>query len=520
MSTDDHTFDDFNPPKPLPHQYVRQANFTTYESNNPENPKRGTDLDGEMDHIKRALDETQSRLRMLQADDGQMRGGVVRREALGEGIELGFTPPEEWEPGREYAATASVFFDRRFYTATARHVSSATFQEDLDADLWNLAVDFNAVAADAAAARDKAKLWAEESEDTEVEDGAFSSLHHAAKSGASASAASDSETAAAASASAASDSETAAAASASAASDSETAAAASASAASDSESNAADSESTAVSAANSAAAQFKSFQGIYYGALTSDPSLDPNGDPPAAGDWYFNTTNDEPRIFDGGSWGVIGASTASLQEFTLTEGQTTVSPDGGYSPGFVVVTLNGVQLAEDDYTADDGADIVLAEGAAAGDILSVLAFGTFDLANHYTIAETDDKFPAYTEFNGPTPAEIGRGAIVESGSNSNGHYVRWGNGEQVCWIEEVTFSGITTSDGELFHSDQIVWDYPADFVSEPANSGYIRAGTARAWAGIGNSANNDTDSMSVVAFRATSTTSDGSIKLIAWGFWK
>ena len=28
---------------------------------------------------------------------------------------------------------------------------------------------------------------------------------------------------------------------------------------------------------------------------------------------------------------------------------------------------------------------------------------------------------------------VGKGAIVESGSNANGHYVRWENGEQVCW---------------------------------------------------------------------------------------
>ena len=43
--------------------------------------------------------------------------------------------------------------------------------------------------------------------------------------------------------------------------------------------------------------------------------------------------------------------------------------------------MNGVKLANADFTATSGTSVVLASGAATGDILSVVAYGTFQLAN-------------------------------------------------------------------------------------------------------------------------------------------
>lgn len=63
---------------------------------------------------------------------------------------------------------------------------------------------------DAQTARDKARLWADEDEDTEVETGAYSAKHHAAKAAGSAAASAWSASASASSASAASSSQTAA----------------------------------------------------------------------------------------------------------------------------------------------------------------------------------------------------------------------------------------------------------------------------------------------------------------------
>ena len=100
-----------------------------------------------------------------------------------------------------------------------------------------------------------------------------------------------------------------AAASASAAATSETNAASSASAASTS-ATAAEAAETAAVAAQAAAetaqaaaeAAQEAIDGLYLGAQASDPSVDLNGNALTAGDWYYNTTSNIVRIYDGSVW--------------------------------------------------------------------------------------------------------------------------------------------------------------------------------------------------------------------------
>ncbi len=82
---------------------------------------------------------------------------------------------------------------------------------------------------------------------------------------------------------------------------------------------------------------------------------------------------------------------SAIQTYTATGGQTTVSVT--YDAGFVDVYLNGVKLlAGTDFTATSGTAIVLASGATAGDIVDIVAYGTFTLATHYTKTESDERF--------------------------------------------------------------------------------------------------------------------------------
>ena len=74
--------------------------------------------------------------------------------------------------------------------------------------------------------------------------------------------------------------------------------------------------------------------------------------------------------------------------FTATAGQTTFSGADdesrtlNYTDGhFTDVFLNGVKLDKSDYTATSGTSIVLDEGAAASDILEVVAYDTFSVFN-------------------------------------------------------------------------------------------------------------------------------------------
>ena len=82
----------------------------------------------------------------------------------------------------------------------------------------------------------------------------------------------------------------------------------------------------------------------------------------------------------------VPQATQTRDSFTCTAGQTSFAT-GGYTPTFLDVYLNGIFLANGaDYTAGNGSDVILTAGAAAGDILEVVAYTTFEAA-HVTGAD-------------------------------------------------------------------------------------------------------------------------------------
>ena len=105
------------------------------------------------------------------------------------------------------------------------------------------------------------------------------------------------------------------------------------------------------------------------------------------------------KVYTASGW--IAASSASVAtlatfEFVATAGQTVFSGNdaNGASLSYVapalIVTLNGVRLRPgDDYTASNGTSITLVSAAALNDELVVDAFGSFLVANTYTIAQAD-----------------------------------------------------------------------------------------------------------------------------------
>lgn len=93
----------------------------------------------------------------------------------------------------------------------------------------------------------------------------------------------------------------------------------SANAASDSAAAAAISESAAAASALEAAGLVESYQG----ALAADPTLDKDGNPLAAGDWYINTATGFVRAYNGSAWVqgisvVAGVSSLNGQTGDLT----------------------------------------------------------------------------------------------------------------------------------------------------------------------------------------------------------
>ena len=82
----------------------------------------------------------------------------------------------------------------------------------------------------------------------------------------------------------------------------------------------------------------------------------------------------------------VPQATQTRDSFTATASQTTFTTSNGYSVGFIDVFMNGVKLAGADFTATDSSTVVLASGAASGDILDIIAYDTFNPSNALLIS--------------------------------------------------------------------------------------------------------------------------------------
>ena len=145
-------------------------------------------------------------------------------------------------------------------------------------------------------------------------------------------------------------------------------------------------------------ADINAFANIYLGPSGTAPTADPDGSALDVGDLYFDTVSSTMKVYSSGGWIAAGSAvngTSNRFEYTATAGQTTFTGSDSnsavlaYDAGFVDVYLNGIKLANSDYTASSGTSVVLGTGAAVNDILMIVAFGTFSLANFSITAAND-----------------------------------------------------------------------------------------------------------------------------------
>ncbi len=161
-----------------------------------------------------------------------------------------------------------------------------------------------------------------------------------------------------------------------------------------------------------------SFANTYLGASATAPTLDPDGSALDVGDLYFDTASDTMKVYGSSGWTAAGSSvngTASRFKYTATASQTTFtgtddnSATLAYDAGFLDVYLNGIRLVNGtDFTATTGTSIVLTTGASVNDILEIVAFGTFALAN-FSITDATDVPPLGT---------AGQALVVNSGGTA------------------------------------------------------------------------------------------------------
>ena len=139
----------------------------------------------------------------------------------------------------------------------------------------------------------------------------------------------------------------------------------------------------AAGSATAAAASYDSFDDRYLGPKATPPTLDNDGNALLTGALYFDTVANLMKVYTGSSWVNAGSSvngTSARQVYTATASQTTFAIL--YDVGYVDVYLNGVKQQDSvDFAATNGTSVVFAVGLTGGDIVDIVAYGSFTLAN-------------------------------------------------------------------------------------------------------------------------------------------
>lgn len=119
------------------------------------------------------------------------------------------------------------------------------------------------------------------------------------------------------------------------------------------------------------------------------------------GDLWFDSTNDVMKVYSSGGFINTGSSvngTSDRFTYTVSTSTTTITgnDDSGnslvYDAPYIDVYLNGVKMVNGtDVTVTSGTSIVFASpiGASGTDVVDVVTFGTFELAN-FSIGDAND----------------------------------------------------------------------------------------------------------------------------------
>ena len=192
----------------------------------------------------------------------------------------------------------------------------------------------------------------------------------------------------------------------------------------------------AAASATAAAASYDSFDDRYLGSKTSAPSVDNDGNSLITGAIYWNSVTNAMYAWTGTEWGSI-SSTADIYRFRFTAagGETSVSGADAngltlaYIPGKEQVYLNGVLLARtSDYTATNGTSITSLAALAASDIVEIITFTAFELADSIARSLFDAKGDILVATSADTPGKltVGTNGYFLKADSSTATGLAWG----------------------------------------------------------------------------------------------
>jgi hypothetical protein len=136
-------------------------------------------------------------------------------------------------------------------------------------------------------------------------------------------------------------------------------------------------------------ADINAFANIYLGPSGSAPTQDPDGSALDVGDLYFDTVSQTMKVYSSSGWIPAGSSvngTSARFTYNITGTPSSVSGSDAngntlaYDAGFADVYVNGVRMSSSDITISSGTSVVFATALADGDVVDVVAYGTFNVA--------------------------------------------------------------------------------------------------------------------------------------------
>jgi hypothetical protein len=180
----------------------------------------------------------------------------------------------------------------------------------------------------------------------------------------------------------------------------------------------------AAASATAAAESYDSFDDRYLGAKSSAPTLDNDGNALIEGALYWNSTSNAMLAWDGAEWASISSTSDIFRyRFTALGGETSESglDDNGLTLSYIVgkeqVYLNGVLLVRStDYVATNGTSISSLAALTAGDVLEIITFTAFELANVLS--------PTLFDAKGDLLAGTGADTVGKLTLGTNGHYLK------------------------------------------------------------------------------------------------
>lgn len=107
--------------------------------------------------------------------------------------------------------------------------------------------------------------------------------------------------------------------------------------------------------------------------------------------------------------------------------------------------------------------------------------------------------------------------IEEEGSNTDGHYIRYTSGVQICWFYDDEISEVDTEDsGGLLHYSNKQFYFPKSFIEEPSVTTSSSRQTGIQWTGVRVSTTTRVD----IYLISTLNSATGNLNYMAIGRWK